>query len=482
MARIVDGTIVFDDGTPMMGQQPITGKRLIEVLQLLPQLIPAIGMAGFPTRGGGGGGFVASGGGGGSGSGFGPVGPIGPISPSFPSVATPKAATLVVSPTPGVGDFTTIQAALDNLPSEGGYILAREGTYPENLTFPLDKPVVLRGCGDATVIAPVGAGEVFAFPNGLVALTFVVIEDLKVSGDSSVAQTAFAYKDVNSLWRLITNRVHITGVRKIDDIQARNTAFVNNVFQTDHFSPRFVPTTSAGNNVLCATPDVAGTYNGPTDIFYHDATLCDELGFGDGWHYDFDGDTIFEGSCYINFESNSVVDGHEVQGSLVSFAAAVMTLEVLGGSWFSFDSIQNQTIIGPFTLKLSGGFDGNVAHLLINGAGAGVVLNRRGQKVDISQGASVPASAGVILDILAGADGCRVSGSFLDAAVASIQVAALNTVIDGCAFEQVNGKTVLEVGAADKTMVSGCTGLSTGTGFTKIGANSLIAVGTVNVA
>jgi hypothetical protein len=384
---------------------------------------------------------------------------------------TPKAATLVVDPVPGIGDYTTIQAALTAIGViGGGYILIREGTYPEKLTFPLNAPIVMRGCGDSTIIAPVGAGEVFAFPNGQAALTYVVLEDAKITGDPTVAQTAFAYKDVNSRWRFITNRVHITGVRKIDDIQARQTTYVGELFQVDHWSPRFIPTTSTGNNVLCATPNAAGTYNGPTAIVYHDAILSDEMNnTTDGWHYDFDGDTIFEGLGYIQLESSSTVDGHEVNGSLISYAAAALTLEILGGSWPSFDSIQNQTNIGPFKLKLSGGFDGNVSHLLINGAGSGVILNRRGQKVDVSQGASVPAVTGVVVDVLAGADDCRVSGSFKDAGVASIRTAALKTVVDGCDFSQVSGKTVLETGAADQTVIDSCTGLGTGTGLTIIG-------------
>ncbi len=393
-----------------------------------------------------------------------------PGASSTVSAPTPKAATLVVDPVPGIGDYTTVQAALTAIGVlGGGYILVREGMYAENLTFPLDAPIVMRGCGDSTVIAPVGAGEVFAFPNGLAAQTYVVIEDIKVTGDETVAQTAFAYKDANSRWKLITNRVHITGVRKIDDIQARKTDYTA-MIQVDHFSPRFIPTTSTGNNVLCATPVAAGAYTGATAIYYHDAILSDEVNSTtDGWHYDFDGDTIFIGTCWLQFESSSIVDGHEVQGSLISYAAAVLTLEVLGGSWPSFDSIENQTIIGPFQLKLSGGFDGNVSHLLVNGAAAGVILNRRGQKVDVSQGASVVAITGVVVDILSGADDCRVSGSFMDAGVASIRTAALKTVVDGCDFSQVTGKTVLETGAADQTVIDGCTGLGTGTGLTIIG-------------
>jgi hypothetical protein len=89
---------------------------------------------------------------------------------SFDTAApTPKAATLVVHPVPGVGDYTTIAAALAGLPAEGGYILVREGTYAisaENV-IP-DKQVEIVGCGSGfndgqgTVI-DLGANAINAF-------------------------------------------------------------------------------------------------------------------------------------------------------------------------------------------------------------------------------------------------------------------------------------------------------------------------------
>jgi hypothetical protein len=219
MARVVDGTIIFDDGTPMMGQQPVTGKRLIEVLQLLPYLIPAIGMAGFPTRGGGGGGFVASGGGGSQ------VTPT-PGAPGAPGASgysgysgtngsfTPEAATFVVSPIPGVGDYTTIQAALDNLPAEGGFILVREGTYP--ITTPIllpDKPVKLVGCGNGVTTLVLGAGLAIsmfydAFDQNR------VFGDFAAFGDDTAGQIFYEAGPANVATDSgsIFERIHVTSI------------------------------------------------------------------------------------------------------------------------------------------------------------------------------------------------------------------------------------------------------------------------------
>ncbi len=288
MARIVDGTIVFDDGTPMMGQQPISGKRLIEVLQLLPQLIPAIGMAGFPTRGGGAGGFVASGGGGGgnqgtpaagtpgatgtsgysgysgsstgtsgfsgySGSGgpgasgfsgysgvggpgasgfSGYSGVGGPGTSGFSGYSgaggtfTPEAATYVVHPTPGVGDFTTIQAALTALPAEGGFILVREGTYSISTTntLPVGKPVTIRGCGNSTVIS-LGANAIPAFtiPTGAATNTPIVFDNFLVTGTEVAAQAVLEYADSNGLVEVYMENLVTTGIQFTVNITASSS-------------------------------------------------------------------------------------------------------------------------------------------------------------------------------------------------------------------------------------------------------------------
>src|SRR4029079_15712140 len=64
------------------------------------------------------------------------------------------AATRVVSLIPGDGTDLTIAAAIAALPAEGGYIYVKQGTYPQaaTLTMP-DKPVIIRGSGDGTVIS-----------------------------------------------------------------------------------------------------------------------------------------------------------------------------------------------------------------------------------------------------------------------------------------------------------------------------------------
>ena len=104
-----------------------------------------------------------------------------------------EAATFVVSPTPGVGDYTTIQAALDALPSGGGYILIREGDYNENLT--LHNNVILKGCGRGATNLNIGSVDntaAFSIPAGSLN---VAIRDMSIVGDPTKNQTLLSVDD-----------------------------------------------------------------------------------------------------------------------------------------------------------------------------------------------------------------------------------------------------------------------------------------------
>lgn len=115
---------------------------------------------------------------------------------SFSTAApTPKAATLVVHPVPGIGDFTTIQAALAAIVAlGGGYILVREGTYtpPVGGYIIPAVPVEIIGCGSgfdnpgATIIDATlfGAGDIFTSASKHKRR----IADLNVVGDPTVVQ------------------------------------------------------------------------------------------------------------------------------------------------------------------------------------------------------------------------------------------------------------------------------------------------------
>jgi hypothetical protein len=100
MAKILqDGAIQFSTGKVLMDDEStLTGPESLELVMLSPQLIPAIGMAGFPR---GGGGSPGGGGGGAAAPGPGPIGVVaGPSVPaSFPTDVVFRLNTLSTATT-----------------------------------------------------------------------------------------------------------------------------------------------------------------------------------------------------------------------------------------------------------------------------------------------------------------------------------------------------------------------------------------------
>lgn len=122
-----------------------------------------------------------------------------------------RAATLVVHPTPGVGDATTIADAIAMLAGigTGGEIFLREGTYALTTTVTMpDVSVVIRGVGASTVIS-LGANAIAAFtiPTGLTAERTYTFEDFKILGTAVASQRGWSVQDTNSRGVVIINRV-----------------------------------------------------------------------------------------------------------------------------------------------------------------------------------------------------------------------------------------------------------------------------------
>jgi parallel beta-helix repeat protein len=78
---------------------------------------------------------------------------------------SPGGATRVVSTSSTSGQFTDIQSAIDDLPSGGGCIFIREGTYTVNTAIDLsDKSnIMIIGCGRATIIKTTLTTAIYIF-------------------------------------------------------------------------------------------------------------------------------------------------------------------------------------------------------------------------------------------------------------------------------------------------------------------------------
>lgn len=100
-----------------------------------------------------------------------------------------KAATFVVDPG-GQGDFTTLQAALDALPSGGGSIFVK-GQHSVSTTINLpDKHVKIVGDGDATIF-DAGANAIAIFTSAFDRV--YIFQDFQLKGNGSADQAGFRF-------------------------------------------------------------------------------------------------------------------------------------------------------------------------------------------------------------------------------------------------------------------------------------------------
>ncbi len=94
-------------------------------------------------------------------------------------------ATFVVA-LDGSGDFDSIQEALDSLPSGGGIILIKEGTYSVDSSVVINKDsVTIKGSGHSTIVtASSSVGNLFLIQSNT---DYCVIEDIQFDGTNTTA-------------------------------------------------------------------------------------------------------------------------------------------------------------------------------------------------------------------------------------------------------------------------------------------------------
>lgn len=110
-----------------------------------------------------------------------------------PSTMSDKAVKYVVHPTAGVGDFTTLEAAVAAMVAPGGQIAVREGTFNIATTITIPEGCIVSiygaGAGDennspVTVVNFTGSGiPLFETETG-----GLVISDIQFNGDNTTAQ------------------------------------------------------------------------------------------------------------------------------------------------------------------------------------------------------------------------------------------------------------------------------------------------------
>ena len=117
------------------------------------------------------------------------------------------------------GDFTSIQAAINALPKEGGEVCILPGLYIENIHIQKRQHIVTHGCGPRTRVSAIPSAADAALPAFLVTdSTGIVIEDIAIEagprsavqiGNSrhiTVRRCLVQMRDMASLWHAIYSR------------------------------------------------------------------------------------------------------------------------------------------------------------------------------------------------------------------------------------------------------------------------------------
>ncbi len=323
---------------------------------------------------------------------------------------TPEAATVVVHPTAGEGDFQTIEAGLAELGVlGGGYLLVREGTYspPAGGYILPNVPVVVRGCGDSTIINLGAVGDP-AFVAGFARR--YVLEDFNVTGDATdvdrrvISVTAAAKVYLNRLsGSNLRTAISIPGVAA-GEVHADDCEFSLRDNAASFFVDGNANADIHAKDVLCfGTNSKGGIAGGPFAVLY-DCTL-----------------TVVNG---LNIGPDSILTGCDIRGA----AGETVTL----GNDVRVASCNFEDVL----VSVAGNNVKFAACRFVGGA-------TQDRCMDVTAGATGPTVVG-----------CSFSGCDTD----HIRTATIDTIIKGCHFFD-NGALVRAVdvlAAAFRCVIQGC--------------------------
>lgn len=233
------------------------------------------------------------------------------------------AATVVVHPTPGVGDATTIAEGIALLPATGGCVYLREGTYSISSTITLpDKDVVIRGSGEGTVISPTGAITVFTFAD-FSPDRRIVIGDLKVDGSQASLQKLIRYDPPSTGHNIQFERIRTVDIRQIVDVVSHGSLAGEKIsFNECIFQPYGSAAVLIGGNFV-------GQY------FFKDCILAD-MSTDIGWNISSFSTSIVAVGSEFQLESDCSVGN--LVASDCSFRCSGQINFTLGSSGFSLFS------------------------------------------------------------------------------------------------------------------------------------------------
>ncbi len=372
-------------------------------------------------------------------------------------------------------DSGVFQFILDTAPASGVEVELPPGDYflETGLDLP-DKNVTFRWSPGARIIIGSEVITVFSIATVTARRLYRFINP-SVHGDATSGQV-FLEKADDSVLALADVQIEnpdVTGFEIPFFISDGDTTY-GAPTQIHVVGGRIMPTALAGSKLIKTTA-APGSFAFPVAISFTQTQLNNPAN-GDAWNLSFDGDLFLTDIDNLPVKGSCGCNGLQCSGSVSMYGASVqIAWELFGQAFYSTDTI-NALILSSVELKLSWRFNINSIRLISGTLVVNSIRCKIGNVVD--QGGAQAAK----IDILAGADFCSVTGGYLAVGTtAQIRTAADSGTFTGICFNA-TAKTFLELAGADKNIVAGCTGVSTGTGFTLVGAGSICDVTIANVA
>lgn len=358
---------------------------------------------------------------------------------------TPEAATLVVHPTAGEGDFQTIEAALAQLGVlGGGYVLVREGTYtpPAGGYIMPNVPAVVRGCGAKTLIDLGAVGDpIFVIGNSQI-YTF---EDFAVTG--SAADVDRRLLSISAAANVRVNRVTGSNLRQVAEVTGGASPTL--IFKTSTFvllnnaGSWFVngtaTTTVHAESVSVTGAGSAGGISGSPVVNLYDTILSAVNGVTVG------SNSVLDGCLLVGVAGETVTLGTRTKASDTRFSSVIVVAAGLKVCFNNCDFVGSAGQARVLDLTGVGGpnitgctFSGCNSELIRMNAG---VLDTEIVACDFID----DATASRAIDILGGSGRCSIVGnSFEFFATEAIQIAGFRCMVSGN-----TGCRVVETGGAN---------------------------------
>ena len=358
---------------------------------------------------------------------------------------TPEAATLVVHPTAGEGDFQTIEAALAELGVlGGGYILVREGTYtpPAGGYIMPNVPAVVRGCGAKTLIDLGAVGDpIFVIGNAQI-YTF---EDFAVTG--SAADVDRRLLSISASANVRVNRVTGSNLRQVAEVTGGASPTL--IFKTSSFlllnnaGSWFVngtaTTTVHAEAVSVTGAGSMGGITGNPTVSLYDTTLSAVNGIT------VNSNSVIDGCVLIGVAGETVTLGTRTKVTGTRFSSLIV---VASGLKIVFQGCDFVGSAGQArVLDLTGTSGPNITGCTFSGCNSELIRMNAGvlDTEIVACDFQDDATASRAIDILGGSGRCSIIGnSFEFFATEAIQIAGFRCMVSGN-----TGCRVVETGGAN---------------------------------